>query len=795
MAGAGEPPPSSPGTADPLAPLLPWLSGTGGPLGAQLLEALRGEGHAVLRGVLAPGECAREVAALWDFVEVVSHVVSRRDDNTWFPAARGGVDLWPHSGPGAGPDACRSFQAGWVLRRLREAVAQRVFEPLFGTRELHCSKEGFVFARPTAGGRHPQHPPGAPRSRHPLGRLTPPGTPEQPPEARPQPEAQCCIRAAVALTDTAEPGSCGVVLWPGRRSCGIANGAPGDVQDGGAQRVSLAAGDVLLWRSDVAAALEGPGAEWPSLGALAMVTMAPAALTPTTAAAAKVAAYLSAATGDHRPHAEAWWPPPPPERALVARGALFPPGSPPPLTWRQAELHGVVRYASQAGYHSPAAERAAAEAAGVRFASEEEAEAGGGGAAAVVGSAAQLETLAPGAAPLLGQDKWLGGMASPCGRYVFGVPGSAGRVLRVDVASGGVDLIGPHFHGKFKWLRGVEVPAEVMGVEDFPAGACFALPSNHDAVLRIDPATGGVTTIGGPFKGDWLWHGGNLASDGCIYGIPANAERVLRINPRTSEVALIGPTFSGRQKWYGGIVASNGAIYGIPHTATGVLKIVPSTGECTVVGEGRLPAGGWKWHGGLATDDGELIYGFPNNADAVLKVDTRIDEVSLLDGGGSVLASGRHRVPQDGRYKYLGGAVAADGCVYVFPCDAERVLRIDPRTDELRCIGPLLLEGENKWQNGFRAHDGCVYAIPQRSRHVLRIVPPVAAQSAAPTDATDAAVELLDCGDAFTGCKDKFEGGVMGADGCIYCIPLRAKRVLKIEPAAAVPGCVPSNEQ
>ena len=61
--------------------------------------------------------------------------------------------------------------------------------------------------------------------------------------------------------------------------------------------------------------------------------------------------------------------------------------------------------------------------------------------------------------PLKGQDKWLGGVGSPCGNYVYGVPGSARRVLRITVATGAVDHIGPTYEGKFKWLRGVEVPS------------------------------------------------------------------------------------------------------------------------------------------------------------------------------------------------------------------------------------------------------------------------------------------------------------------------------------------------
>ena len=44
-------------------------------------------------------------------------------------------------------------------------------------------------------------------------------------------------------------------------------------------------------------------------------------------------------------------------------------------------------------------------------------------------------------------------------------------------------------------------------------------------------------------------------------------------------------------------------------------------------------------------------------------------------------------------------------------------------TDEVSCVGPELLEGENKYQNGFLARDGAVYAIPQRSDYVLRVAP------------------------------------------------------------------------
>lgn len=626
--------------------LLPWIS-NGTDLGREVRAAMEEEGYIVLRGILTRQECAKELDRLWGFVEATSgQKVGRFDSSTWYPGGDGGADPWPHSGWRSFPDMFQSFQAGWLFSELREALAGRVFEQVFGTRELHCSKEGFTFHRPTACGRHPAS-----------GRQTYVcGAPacESVGEHFDQPAADAglhCIQSSTALLDQGPEDGC-FLCWPGSHkhhaaiTAGTYRGGKEwvpltDVElkrlsASGLQprRVPVSAGDVILWRSDLAHAAAPPGPDAKGFRAVAYACMLPAALTPPEALGRKTQAYLEIKTTDHRPGAERWLEPKPDRQLEAAPGSYFSDG-PPRLTWRQAELYGLVPYLPAEQLGTPAcveAERARAEARGVRFAP----------GPAPVGDAA-VEVLAADQPPLMGQSKWLGGMCSPCGRYIYGVPGTALRVLQVTVATGEVAQIGPEFKGKFKWLRGVEVPAEVMRSDEFPCGACFALPSNAPAVLRIDPARQEVTTIGGPFRGDWLWHGGNLARDGNIYAIPANAEQVLKINPRTSEVSLIGPVFPGRQKWYGGILGANGAIYGIPQTASGVLKIIPETGECTIIGEGTLEEGGWKWHGGTASRDKTVIYGFPNNSDYVLKIDTRTDAISLL-GGPEIIKSGRHRV-------------------------------------------------------------------------------------------------------------------------------------------------------
>uniref|UniRef100_A0A7S4Q9U4 DUF6923 domain-containing protein n=1 Tax=Alexandrium monilatum TaxID=311494 RepID=A0A7S4Q9U4_9DINO len=366
------------------------------------------------------------------------------------------------------------------------------------------------------------------------------------------------------------------------------------------------------------------------------------------------------------------------------------------------------------------------------------------------------------AAPLVGQDKWLGGELGDDGA-IYGIPGSAKTVLKIVPETGQVttigDLRGPHVRSslpgnRFKWLRGIRAGD----------GAIYGIPSNAEAVLKIVPSTQEVTTIGGPFKGQWKWHGGVLAGDGRIYGIPCNAEAVLRITPSTGAVELIGGPLVGHQKWYGGLLGDDGAVYGVPYNADTVLKIVPSTGEVTTIGS--VPAGGWKWHGGVAA--GGVIIGIPSHAESVLKIVPRTGEVRTI---GGPIKAGRCR-PR-GKYKYGGAVVGGDGNVYALPSDADYVLKVVPSTDEVVAIGGCYDQTHNKWQNGFLASDGAIYAIPCDADAVLRIVP--------------ATGEVATVGGPFEG-KDKWEGGVLAGDGAIYCMPQQAPTVLRVAPPPCCPG-------
>ena len=293
---------------------------------------------------------------------------------------------------------------------------------------------------------------------------------------------------------------------------------------------------------------------------------------------------------------------------------------------------------------------------------------------------------------LYGQSKWLGGATSLDG-IVYGVPGDHLQVLRVDPRTSEITTIGPHFSGKNKWLRGVTAAN----------GCIYMIPACANRVLKIDPSQNDkVTLIGPSFErfSKWRWHGGSIAPcNGCIYATPCNASQVLKIDPRTDEVTLIGTKYEDRTKWYGCLVGSDGAIYAIPQNAQNVLRIDPSNDTTSLMKCDETCSTldyfstKHKWHGCVASRHKHFIYGIPNHASRVLKIDVRKQIVSLI--GPELL--GKDFGWNDGKYKYLGGVLGQNDAIYFMPGFAEKVLKVVPGTDEISVLEPSLGDRQNKW--------------------------------------------------------------------------------------------------
>jgi isopenicillin N synthase-like dioxygenase len=169
----------------------------------------------------------------------------------------------------------------------------------------------------------------------------------------------------------------------------------------------------------------------------------------------------------------------------------------------------------------------------------------------------------------------------------------------------------------------------------------------------------------------------------------------------------------------------------------------------------------FKWSCGIPIDN--IVYGIPCHSESVLKINTLTKEINLLKWGENLPGA----CPHNQQWKYSSATVSNhDGCIYCIPQCAERVLKIDPKTDEMTFIGPAF-PGVNKWSEGLLLNDGGIYGVCQNARGILRIDP-----------------ETQQCtvnGEISEG-HCKWHGAVKHTDGNIYCIPSNAEQVLKVEP-------------
>ena len=390
-----------------------------------------------------------------------------------------------------------------------------------------------------------------------------------------------------------------------------------------------------------------------------------------------------------------------------------------------------------------------------------------------------------------GQEKYLGGDTGEDGN-IYAIPGCASHVLRINPKTGATDQIGPKLLGEFKWLRSVKA------VDGAGNECIYGLPCHASSVLKIVPATGAITTFGELGDRKWKYHGGNFAN-GKIWCIPQKATSVLVIDPLTDTVEFVGgggpdsasdsasdsnsnSDLEGECKWYGGLMGNDGCVYGMPQNADGVLKIDPFKATVEVVKHPLITKGGNKWHGGLRDKEGN-IWAVPANADSFLKVVPGENVVIEIFGKGD-FCSGQHR--QDGKYKFLGGVCGVDGNLFMIPSDSDFVVMVDPRTNEIRNIGPSLKDElyiQNKWQNGFSAADGTIYAVPLKGSNVLCVRPQKLVPGGGGTEGRlEPEVTLI--GGPFLG-MNKWEGGVLGPDGACYCMPNNYHRVLRISPPGA----------
>jgi hypothetical protein len=116
---------------------------------------------------------------------------------------------------------------------------------------------------------------------------------------------------------------------------------------------------------------------------------------------------------------------------------------------------------------------------------------------------------------------------------------------------------------------------------------------------------------------------------------------------------------------------------------------------------------------------------------------------------------------------YEESVLAPSGMIYFPPCDARRVLKLDPTSGAMSYVGPDFGGGIAKYRGAVLGMNGIVYGIPYSAASILRIDP------SADSVATFGSL----------GSGEKWIGGVLAPNGVIYGFPASAAQVLRINTA------------
>ena len=158
------------------------------------------------------------------------------------------------------------------------------------------------------------------------------------------------------------------------------------------------------------------------------------------------------------------------------------------------------------------------------------------------------------------------------------------------------------------------------------------------------------------------------------------------------------------------------------------------------------------------------LYGIPFDARRVVKFDP-VDK-SMTHIGPEFGGGGK---------KWSKGAMTDSGIIYCPPCDEDHgILKIDTNTDNVTELDVNILPERGgymwgMWLSCAVALDGCIYCMPTCARRMMKIDP----------NNNDA---MSSVGDDLGHGICRYSGTVVGIDGCVYGLPYSSKHILKYDP-------------
>ena len=292
--------------------------------------------------------------------------------------------------------------------------------------------------------------------------------------------------------------------------------------------------------------------------------------------------------------------------------------------------------------------------------------------------------------------------------YFYGIPYNAHQVLKFDPKSQTAELIGPDWGDGEKWACGVLASNKNI----------YCTPSNYDVdkILKINTSNHEVEIMNElrlPESGRHLWDSGALAKDGCIYYMPGYAKRILKFDPQTESVTSVGNDFGGGLKFRWTLLGRDNHMYGLNRKNNQLTRLdVSNPNETSVVKE-ITPLGGiWAWNRAAMGNNGFIYYADDTG---------NVCEIDPKDGSHSWI-----KLTNTANERDWGDAVVgADGNIYWPPNYGTHVLILNMNTKTLslmKCQEESIQNGLEKYIGGvLDKSSGYIYCAPYSANQILRL--------------------------------------------------------------------------
>ena len=308
-----------------------------------------------------------------------------------------------------------------------------------------------------------------------------------------------------------------------------------------------------------------------------------------------------------------------------------------------------------------------------------------------------------------------------------------------------------------KYLGGAlttQLTSPVVGVNQYGLpvdggnGFMYVPPLLANDILKINIATGVITSFGSFPAAHPKWFSTEIAPNGKIYCIPFFDDDVLVIDPATDTTAtLVVPTSTGLfQKWKTSAITSSGVIYCPPSTGvTSILKIDTSTDTVTEFGAIA------DTYNSCALSSNGFIYCFTvPTGKPFLKINTSTDATSTFGTQGTETIN-------SSRSFELGGFIYGFGVTDIY--------KINILTDAVTTISNASVGIPVGWGDTMLGLDGNFYFVPSLNDDLV-VYNPI----------TNAAIVLQSIETA----PEWFAVG-MSSTGVMYGIPNKTNEVLEIQ--------------